>query len=60
MSTLSSVVTNLVRASMGTSVDDSVSDDDLNRHVRELLLKEAKQKLDKYSKEGIQAYLPQP
>ena len=45
---------------MGTSVDDSVSDDDLNRHVRELLLKEAKQKLDKYSKEGIQAYLPQP
>ena len=59
MSTLSSVVSNLVRAQMGASVSNSVADDDLDRHVAELILKEAKQKLEKYNKDGIRAYLPQ-
>ena len=39
---------------------NTVTDDDLDRHVAELILKEAKQKLEKYSKDGIRAYLPQP
>ncbi|KAI0706161.1 hypothetical protein BC835DRAFT_1302530 [Cytidiella melzeri] len=59
-SSLSSVVSNLVRASMGSSVSSSVVDEDLDRHVAELILKEAKQKAEKYAKEGIRAYLPQP
>lgn len=58
-SSLSSVVSNLVRASMGASVPSTVPDDDLDRHVAELILKEAKQKAEKYAKEGIRAYLPQ-
>ena len=57
---LSSVVSNLVRASMGASVPSNVADDDLDRHVAELILKEAKQKLAKYNTDGIRAYLPQP
>lgn len=58
-SSLSSVVSNLVRASMGASVPSTVTDGDLDRHVAELILKEAKQKAEKYAKEGIRAYLPQ-
>lgn len=58
-SSLSSVVSNLVRASMGSSVPNTVADDDLDRHVADLILKEAKQKAEKYAKEGIRAYLPQ-
>ena len=57
-STLSSVVSNLVRASMGSSVSDSVPDEDLDRHVAELILKEAKQKGERYGSEGYKAYLP--
>lgn len=44
---------------MGASVPNTVPDDDLDRHVAELILKEAKQKAEKYAKEGIRAYLPQ-
>lgn len=57
-STLSSVVSNLVRASMGSSVSGTVADDDLDKHVAELILKEAKQKAEKYAQQGIRAYLP--
>ncbi|KAI6163684.1 hypothetical protein EDD17DRAFT_1885367 [Pisolithus thermaeus] len=57
-SSLSSVVSNLVRASMGASVPASVQDEDLDRHVAELILKEAKQKAESYTKLGVQAYLP--
>ncbi len=60
MSSLSSVVSNLVRASMGTSIASNVTDDDLDRHIAELILKESKQKAERYAKEGIRAYLPQP
>jgi hypothetical protein len=58
-SSLSSVVSQLVRASMGQSVGSTVTDEDLDRHVAELILKEAKQKEEKYlGKQGIRAYLP--
>lgn len=56
---LSSVVSNLVRAQMGTSVPGTVTDDDLDRHIAEMILKEAKQKAEKYGTEGVKAYLPQ-
>ena len=58
-SSLSSVVSNLVRASMGASVPNTVADEDLDRHVADLILREAKQKAEKYGKDGIRAYLPQ-
>lgn len=57
-STLSSVVSTLVRASVGTSVSSTVPDEDLDKHVADLILKEAKQKAENYSKLGIKAYLP--
>ncbi|KAL4067242.1 hypothetical protein V8B97DRAFT_941868 [Scleroderma yunnanense] len=57
-SSLSAVVSNLVRASMGTSVSANVPDEDLDKHVAELILKEAKQKAEGYAKLGIQAYFP--
>ncbi|KAI0756105.1 hypothetical protein C8Q80DRAFT_1264208 [Daedaleopsis nitida] len=56
-SSLSSVVSDLVRAQMGSSVAPTVMDDDLDRHVAELILKEAKQKAEKYRRDGIHAYL---
>lgn len=56
---LSSVVSDLVRAQMGTSVSNSVTDEDLDSHVAELILKEAKKKAEQYSEQGIRAYLPQ-
>ena len=56
---LSSVVSSLVRAQMGTSLPTNLSDEDLDRHVAELILKEAKKKADQYDKQGIRAYLPQ-
>ena len=56
---LSSVVSDLVRAQMGTAVSSSVTDEDLDRHVAELILKEAKKKADQYSQQGVRAYLPQ-
>ncbi|KAH9164508.1 hypothetical protein EDB89DRAFT_413144 [Lactarius sanguifluus] len=56
---LSSVVSSLVRAQMGVSVPTTVTDEDLDRHVADLILKEAKKKAEQYDKQGIQAYLPQ-
>ena len=55
-SSLSSVVSNLVRASMG-SISNMVTDDDLDRHVAELIVKEAKKKAERYGQQGIRAYL---
>ena len=59
-SSLSSVVSGLVRASMGTSMPNSVTDEELDRHVAELILREAKQKAERYLQEGVRAYLPDP
>ena len=53
-SSLSSVVSNLVRV----SEPNTITDEDLDRHIAELILKEAKQKAERYLKEGIRAYLP--
>jgi hypothetical protein len=58
-SSLNTVVSSLIRASMGASVSPTVVDEELDRHVAELILKEAKSKAEKYAKEGIRAYLPQ-
>lgn len=57
-SSLSSVVSGLVRAQMGSSVPNSVQEDEVDRCVQELILKEAKQKAERYGSLGIQAYLP--
>ena len=57
-SSLSSVVSNLVRASMGSAVSNTVTDEDLDRHVADLILKEAKKKAERYGQDGIRAYLP--
>jgi hypothetical protein len=58
-SSLSSVVNQLMRASMGASVSSTVKDEDLDRYVAELILKEAKQSEERYKgKDGIRAYLP--
>lgn len=56
-SSLSSMVSTLVRASMGSAVSEHVADEDLDRHIAGLLLQEAKQKGDRYNKDGIRAYL---
>lgn len=42
---------------MGSSLAPTVTDEDLDRHVAELILKEAKQKAEKYGQDGIRAYL---
>ena len=58
-SSLSSVVSKLTRASLGASVSPSVKDEDLDRYVAELIMKEAKQSEERYKgKDGIRAYLP--
>jgi hypothetical protein len=56
-SSLSSVVSGLVRAQMGASVAPSVTDSDLDRHVADLILKEAKQKAQRYAELGVSAYV---
>ena len=57
-SSLSSVVSNLVRASVGSSVPTNVTDEELDRYVADLIIREAKQKAERYLKEGVEAYLP--
>ncbi|KAJ3794171.1 hypothetical protein GGU11DRAFT_336589 [Lentinula aff. detonsa] len=57
MSSLSSVVSDLVRASMGTSVAPTVTDEELDKHVRELLIRDAKKRAERYGQQGIRAYL---
>ncbi|PPQ99537.1 hypothetical protein CVT24_005327 [Panaeolus cyanescens] len=56
-SSFSSVVSNLVRASMGAAVSPTVPDDDLDRHVAELILREAKKKAERYGEQGVRAYV---
>ena len=56
-SSLSSVVSGLVRASMGSSVPSTVKDEDLDRAVAELIVREAKKKAERYGQQGIRAYI---
>lgn len=54
---LSSVVSNLVRSSLGSSAN-AIADDDLDRHVAELIAKEAKQAEKRSREVGVlSAYL---
>ncbi|KAJ3786678.1 hypothetical protein GGU10DRAFT_266462 [Lentinula aff. detonsa] len=57
MSSLSSVVSDLVRASMGTSISPTVTDEELDKHVRDLLIRDAKKRAERYGQQGIRAYL---
>jgi hypothetical protein len=57
-STLNDAVSQLVRASMGTVISDSLSNEELDRHVAELILQEAKQKEERYEELGLRAYIP--
>lgn len=51
-SSLSSVVSNLVRAQMGGSIPADTLDDELDKRVAELILKEARQKEARYVQTG--------
>jgi hypothetical protein len=51
------VVSQLVRAAVG-GVPSSIKDQDLDKYVAELVLKEAAAKEARYHKEGVRAYLP--
>jgi hypothetical protein len=54
----SNVVSSLVRAQMGSSVPANTLDEELDRRVAELILKEARQKEARHGKTG--SYSPQP
>ncbi len=56
-SALDVVVNQLVRASVG-GVPSTLPDEDLDKYVADLILKEASDKNKIYNKEGIRAYLP--
>ncbi|KAL8280617.1 hypothetical protein RQP46_006940 [Phenoliferia psychrophenolica] len=57
-SSLSSVVSNLVRSSYGASASQlDVPDDQLDRHVADLLLAEASEKQKQWGTRGTRAYL---
>lgn len=43
---------------MGSSLPGTVTDEDLDRCIGEIILREAKAKAERYKKEGIRAYLP--
>lgn len=42
---------------MGTSVSNTVTDEDLDRHIKDLLVKDAKKRAEQYGQKGIRAYL---
>ncbi|KAI9250393.1 hypothetical protein EDC94DRAFT_527149 [Helicostylum pulchrum] len=54
---INNVVANLIRAAAGSSAKD-VSDQDVDKYVADLILKEAQEKRIKYDKVGVEAYQP--
>lgn len=54
---LSSIVSDLRRAQMGSAVSSQVTDEDLDACIKELLLKDAKKREARYGQSGIKAYL---
>lgn len=52
---LTSIVSTLFRASLGSTAE-GVKDEDLDKHVADLLLKDAKEKEAKWKLEGVKAY----
>ncbi|KAI8380756.1 hypothetical protein BD560DRAFT_387028 [Blakeslea trispora] len=53
------VVTDLIRAAAGASAKD-VADEDVDKYVADLILKEAEEKRKKYNAVGVRAYQPEP
>ncbi|KAI7849470.1 hypothetical protein BDC45DRAFT_520450 [Circinella umbellata] len=56
-SAVSNVVNDLIRAAVGGDTNN-VADDDIDKYVAELILKEAEAKRKKYDNEGVRAYQP--
>jgi len=56
---LSTIVSDLGRAQMGTAVPSTVTDDDLDACIRDLIVKDAKKRAERYGQHGIKAYLAQ-
>ncbi|KAI8360861.1 hypothetical protein EDC96DRAFT_226967 [Choanephora cucurbitarum] len=56
---INSVVTDLIRAAAGASARD-VADEDVDKYVADLILKEAEEKRKKYNAVGVKAYQPEP
>lgn len=54
-SSLTSIVSNLVRAAAGSSAE-AIPDHELDRHVADLLLKEATEKQKAWGERGTKAY----
>ncbi|KAG5460729.1 MAG: hypothetical protein BJ554DRAFT_7186 [Olpidium bornovanus] len=57
-SALDSVVSRLVRAAIGAGEADHIADDDLDKYVADLVLKEAKEKSKLFQQVGTRAYFP--
>ncbi|KAI9483401.1 MAG: hypothetical protein EXX96DRAFT_558074 [Benjaminiella poitrasii] len=55
---ISNVVNDLMRAAAGASAKD-IADEDIDKYVADLILKEAEEKRKKYNEIGVQAYQPQ-
>ncbi|KAI7908143.1 uncharacterized protein BX663DRAFT_493119 [Cokeromyces recurvatus] len=53
------VVSDLMRAAAGSGAKD-IADEDIDKYVADLILKEAEEKRKKYNEIGVQAYQPQP
>jgi hypothetical protein len=54
---VNSVVNDLIRAAAGSSARN-VSDEDVDKYVADLILKEAQEKRKKYDQVGVKAYQP--
>lgn len=54
---VNSVVSDLIRAAAGASARN-VSDQDVDKYVADLILKEAEEKRKKYNQVGVKAYQP--
>lgn len=54
---VNSVVSDLIRAAAGASARN-VSDEDVDKYVADLILKEAEEKRKKYNQVGVKAYQP--
>jgi hypothetical protein len=54
---VNSIVSDLIRAAAGSSATN-VSDQDIDKYVADLILKEAEEKRKKYNDIGVKAYLP--
>lgn len=57
-SAVSSVVNDLIRAAVGGDARN-VGDEDLDKYVADMILKEAEAKSKKYQSVGVSAYMPE-